>query len=118
MDRKLNSLAARWCKLSSELRNRCIDYLKTALVNNNNRIDWKELNLPEYISVSYDGGNHPEYATNVYSNVYSIKWNTEAEEIVLDTEDSSDYPIYSVTTEELYNLCDFIDSYKKEIGWK
>jgi len=111
-------LAEQYAKISSKLRKGSIDYLKVILTNNNNKIDWKELNLPEYVSVSYDGGNHPEYASNVYSTVTAIKWDTRTEEVVLDTEDSSNYPIDSVTTDELYNLCDFLDMYKEEIGWK
>ena len=118
MNDELKNIASEWSRLSAKLRNSCMEYIKTILANNDNAINWKSIELPEYVSVSYDGGNHPEYASNLYSTVYGIEWAGNVEEIVLDTEDSSDYPLSSVTTEELYNLCDFINVYKEEIGIK
>lgn len=118
MDNSLIDLASQRAKISSKLREGCIDYLKTILASNNNIISWEVSELPEYVSVSYDGGNHPEYASNVYSTVNSVKWDTKIGEVVLDTEDSYNYPLDSVTTTELYDLCDFIDTYKEKIGWK
>ena len=118
MDKNLIDLASQQAKISSKLREGCIDYLKAILASNNNIISWELSELPEYVSVSYDGGNHPEYASNVYSTVNSVKWDTKTEEIVLDTEDSYNYPLDSVTTTELYGLCEFIDTYKEEIGIK
>ena len=71
-------------------------------------------NLPEYISVSYDGGNHPEYNSNVFSSVERVYLDSDGG-VLLDTEDASKYSISNITTEELYELCDFIIKYKKEL---
>lgn len=43
-------------------------------------------------SVPYDGGNHPEYNTNVFSTVRRVFLN-DKDEIILDTEDCYDYPL-------------------------
>lgn len=43
-------------------------------------------NLP---IVTYDGGNHPEYAANPYSSVYSVYLNTEKNGILVDCDDCS-----------------------------
>lgn len=52
--------------------------------------------------VTYDGGNHPEYAANPYSDVNGVYLKNN--EIYLHTEDCTTYPITSVTASELYEV--------------
>lgn len=109
---KVDVTATKYFKVGETLRALCIRYLQNIL-SKNNSIVIKDADLPEYISVSYDGGNHPEYASNVFSVVNRVY--LESESIMLDTEDSTGYSIDNITTEDLYNLCNFIDTFDKEL---
>lgn len=102
-----------WNKISKELkelRQECVNYLM------------EQLNKPEHkdgisceiedgtsVCVTYDGGNHPEYASNAFSTVKGVYLKNG--EIVLDTEDCSEYYIDDVCTTELLGVCDFIEDY-------
>lgn len=62
--------------------------------------------LTEPCYVAYDGGNHPEYASNVFSEVNGVfikngKW-------YLDIEDDSEYPIERLSLGELKSVCDAV----------
>lgn len=63
----------------------------------------------EYVCVSYDGGNHPEYASDMFSVVSSISL-TVAGEIALETEDDSEYTVDRVETHELRTIIETINS--------
>lgn len=115
MKKEIEDLANQWYGISKVLREKCLQYLKDVLLKNNNKVTLENVDLPESITVSYDGGNHPEYATNLYSSVYGIYLSNNDMSIYLDIEDSSEYCIDFITTNELYCLCEFIDSYRKEL---
>ena len=102
-----------WTKLSKEIRDLCIQYLIELLKKNNSKIYWEDIYLDESVTVSYDGGRHPEYASNVYSVVNGLF--IDDNKIYLDIEDCSKYAINNITTEELCDLCYFLDSNKKEL---
>lgn len=86
----------------------------------NRRVDKKISleNLKEYLDenndcypvMSYDGGNHPEYATNMYSTVDGFR--LENDTIIFDIEDCSDYSEDRVMTDDLIDLCDVIIGYE------
>ena len=61
----------------------------------------------------YDGGNHPEYASNMYSAVEGFELN-EKNIIVFSIEDSDCYEVGRVLTDCLIELCDAIVEYEKE----
>lgn len=63
-------------------------------------------------TVVYDGGNHPEYACNVFSAVEGFR--IENDNIVLNIEDDSEYYEYRVITSDLINLCDILIEYENE----
>lgn len=109
MDSKLQKLLSEWSNLSTKVNKACIEYLTDLLQNNNNRIYWDRLELEYFVCVNYDGGNHPEYASNVFSTVYGIF--IENNNIYLDIEDCKKYNIDNLTICELYNVCAFIDKY-------
>ena len=69
--------------------------------------------LPESLYVSYDGGNHPEYASNCYSVVSNIYVNNG--EIYLEIEETSNYPLTSVPVNEVVNIAEFINAYFADI---
>ena len=78
-------------------------YIKKALEENGGRIDFE---CDDCISVSYDGGNHPEYASNCFSTVYSVFMGKDG--IYLSIEDCDKYPIENLNWDEVYNVADCI----------
>jgi hypothetical protein len=66
-------------------------------------------------TIVYDGGNHPEYASNVFSTVDGFK--LENEIIIFDIEDDPQYDESRVCTDDIINLCEMIIEYEKQ-GYK
>ena len=69
----------------------------------NNTIEISEENM---ISVPYDGGNHPEYASNCFSNVNSVY--LENDVIYLDIDDCDEYEIDRVNSEDVFNIAEVL----------
>jgi hypothetical protein len=105
-----------------EVRKVCIEMLTEVC----NRTDSKEISLDKlkdwcYDSgegcptVSYDGGNHPEYASNCYSSVDGICIKHDpicGDKLFLDIEDDTTYSVDRVLTVDLIGLCDVITMYE------
>ena len=106
--KKFQLVADEYFSVQGKLRKACYRYLKSILKKNGGRIDFDD-DEDGRISVPYDGGNHPEYASNLYSVVYSVYFN-EHGEILLNIEDDSEYYLDWVDTNHVYDLCDFIDN--------
>lgn len=106
---KFQELANDWLALQGKVRKECIKFLEKTLKANNNHLEWDDTELDCSVCVSYNGGNHPEYASNVYSTVTGINLNDRGE-VTLDIEDCPEYYIDDVPTEELYDVCDFVDN--------
>ena len=62
------------------------------------------------ISVCYDGGNHPEYASNGCSMVKSVYINKDGE-LSLDIEDDNNYTIDRCYCDEVFEIFDVIYNY-------
>jgi hypothetical protein len=86
-----------------------------------NRTESKEVSLVKlkkwaydcgegYPTVTYDGGDHPECASNCYSTVESIKLKNG--DIFFDIEETSDYHEVRVLTIELIRICYYIIIYE------
>lgn len=97
-------------ELNKHLREECCDYLRKVLKENGNSIDLQsEDEDDDIVCVTYDGGNHPEYAANPYSQVYGIFLNEKDNEIYLETEDCDEYCIDRVdSVMEVYDVCSFV----------
>ncbi len=100
-------------ELNNKLRKDCYDYLRETLANHNNRIVLVDVENDEYadevIQVTYDGGNHPEYAGNPYSQVYSVFIKEGTDRICLETEDDDEYDLDCVwSTMEVYDVCNAV----------
>ena len=94
--------------LLRKLRNNCINYLKRKL-NEGETIDLTEMEDDcGSVCVAYDGGNHPEYASNVFSTVKSVF--KKDGKIYLCTEDCDKLELDRVDTMDLYGVCDFIET--------
>ena len=114
---KFNQAFDEFINAKKNIRQISLDMLKDIC---NRRVDKKISleNLKEYLDenndcypvISYDGGNHPEYATNMYSTVDGFR--LENDTIIFDIEDSSDYSEDRVMTDDLIDLCDVIIGYE------
>lgn len=87
-------------------RKKCEGFLSTMLLSDGSRIDLLDEDGYPQMSVNYDGGNHPEYNSNVYSDVSSIL--NKDGEIYVEIEDDVEYPIDNLSTAELVELCELI----------
>jgi len=93
--------------LMSQLRKECKAWLDKVLD------EGKEFDLQEVwddcgsVCVTYDGGRHPEYNSNAFSNVVRVF--KKDGKIYLHTEDCEEYDIERVDTMELYGVCVFIN---------
>lgn len=106
---KFQKIANKWFKVQGELRKECIEFLKRVLQANNNHLEWDDSELDSSVCVTYDGGNHPEYASNAFSTVTAV--NLGENGITLEIEDCPEYWLDDVSTDEVWELCDFIDEY-------
>ena len=89
-------------KIAQKLRNECIEYL-TRVCKEHGRIEFDEDNDDEYICIAYDGGNHPEYASNICSQCYAVKLN-ERGNISVEIEETDDYEHNRIETIEIYDI--------------
>lgn len=106
---KFQELSEQWLKLQGQVRKECIKFLKRVLKANNNHLEWDDTELDCSVTLSFNGGNHPEYASNVYSTLQAIDMNDNGD-ITFEIEDCPDYDIDYVLTCELYDVCDFVDN--------
>ena len=108
METKFREIGDQVEVLMSELRKESIKYITDAVKKNGSiSIYDEDENDPVY--VSYDGGSHPEYASNLYSMVYDAHINT-AGKLALCIEDSDDYEIDRCSTMEIYEVACMIDN--------
>ena len=104
-------------RVASEARTNCADYLKWAVkkygkknTDPNGKITFTLEFDTEYddqnITIAYDGGNHPEYASNCFSSVYAVTLCLD--DIMFNIQDSSEYDIDRVETADLLTICEAI----------
>ena len=106
----VNNILKEYSKIQNKVRNICYDFIKDFLTNvANNEIVIDYSDFPEYITVTYDGGNHPEYASNVFSTINRIYMRNN--ELYVDTEDTTTYNLNNATTDDLASICTFIITY-------
>lgn len=107
--KKAGKLYDRILPIQREIRTKSVRYLEFVLVEHDNKIDFNDYDPQEWISVPYDGGNHPEYASNCFSTVNGIFFD-ERGNICLDIEDCSEYPLSDVNWDDVYNIADYIEN--------
>ena len=100
---KYNELSAKWRNVTAELKTCIGKYLDKALESHENCI---EFNSDAPCSVAYDGGNHPEYASNCFSSVNSIF--KKDGYICLDIEDCDEYDIDGLSIKELMDVTESV----------
>lgn len=70
-----------------------------------------DLDDDNMMSVSYDGGNHPEYASNVFSMVYSVYLKNG--EIFLNIQDCDEYEIDRVDYDDVFAIAEVLVKQKQ-----
>ena len=99
----------KWYDVNRQLATDCKEYIKDTLNKLPNKelvFDYKEV-IPA--SVTYDGGNHPEYAANHYSNVERGYRNND--NIYLGTEECSGYALENICAKEMMVVAESLQAY-------
>lgn len=98
--------------LINKLKEETLEFLRREVTG---EIDLEEFNEDGGMSVAitYDGGNHPEYASNAFSTVTMVYLNKENNKVVIVTEDAEIDP-EEVDPIELTSVCDVILDYKTD----
>ena len=105
--------------VSRDIRNISLDMLKKIC----DRTETKEISLDKFKNylrdvgycdptIVYDGGNHPEYVTNVFSTVDGFYVKNEI--VIFDIEDDPQYDESRVNTVDIIELCEMIIEYEKQ----
>lgn len=111
LEKNYNRKAKAFNKMLGEYRNVAKDYLKSLLEEHKTILfNYGGDNQEECVTISYDGGNHPEYASNVFSEVISVSLNNKGE-VIFEIEDSCDYDINDVQTLDLFDAIYSINNY-------
>ena len=114
---RTEELYGKYLDTKAELYKVIIEDIKTMLsAFSNNRLVFDEMDEEiydeytnnMYTSVSYDGGNHPEYASNCFSEVHGAFLDEDGE-VYLIIDDCDEYEIRRVwSMEELKDVYDAI----------
>lgn len=101
----------------NEVKKNSLDYIKAELEKaEDNYISFlDEDGEPiggNWISVTYDGGHHPEYASNAFDMVKGVylKYQEGRKEklIMLDTEDDDEYYIGNINWDEIFSVAEYL----------
>ena len=106
-----------------EVKNECLAYIKGELEKaEDNYIsfldeDGEPIVGGDMVYVTYDGGRHPEYASNAFDFVRGVylKWHEDRKEmlIMLDTDDDDEYYIGNIEIGEIYGVALFLYNLRK-----
>lgn len=111
--------AKEYFNISRDLRHICLDMLKKIC----DRTETKKISLDKFknylrdvgspdFTIVYDGGNHPEYASNIFSTVDGFYIQNEI--VIFDIEDDPHYDESRVFTPDIIDLCEMIIEYEKQ----
>ena len=100
---KFEILADEYFQIGREMRGSAIKWLKAQLKKFPSMYFSA---IDSCVSVAYNGGSHPEYASNCFSVVHGVY--VENDRIYLVIEDCDQYSITELSDEEIYFLCDYI----------
>ena len=111
MDKKdiaknFNHVSNKYYEWNGKARQAAKEYLDSLLTEENPTIEFDNDHDDEYVTVCYDGGNHPEYASNAFSHVSAVY--RKGNDICLDIEDTSDYSIDNISVDDLLAVCECV----------
>lgn len=108
----ITETAQKFFELSRKLNEDCENNIKELLNENGKKIEWDYEELDEYgldeITMAYDGGNHPEYASNCFSTVKRVFLDDKGE-IVIDVQDGRIWWQHHANAYEIYELWTFLE---------
>ena len=93
--------------IHKEIRKESEKYIRTILDKNNGNIIFDDYDVLECVSIVYDGGNHPEYATNAFSVVNGVFLNDKGN-ICFSIEDCDEYNIENVNWDDVFDVAMFM----------
>lgn len=103
---EIKAMICDYRETESITREKCKGFLSTMLLGDGSRINLLHEDGFVQMCVNYDGGNHPEFHSNVFSDVYSV-FNKDGK-IYVEIEDDDEYDINNLSTDELVGICELI----------
>jgi hypothetical protein len=100
---KFEILADEYFEIGRKMRRAAIAWLKVQL----KKIPSMDFTYLDYqVSCCYNGGAHPEYASDCFSMIEGVY--IENGKIYLHIEDCDSYEIEELSTDEVFDLCDYV----------
>ena len=105
-----------WVKIGRNLRKSCIDYIRGVLkgldgemiVLDPKSMDEEMQDEFQAVTVPYDGGNHPEYNSNCFSQVNAAY--LKGNDIYLDIDETDEYSIDNIDIQDVENIAELVKS--------
>lgn len=94
---------------AKKVRLEAVNYIVIVLENVGGRIDFDAEQDDEYFSVTYNGGNHPEYNSNICSVCYAVYVKDDV--IYLSIEETDEYNECDVTTNDIIAVADAVKAH-------
>ena len=105
-----------WVEIGRNLRKSCIDYIRWVLkgldgemiVLDPKSMDEEMQDEFQAVTVPYDGGNHPEYNSNCFSQVNAAY--LKGNDIYLDIDETDEYSIDNIDIQDVENIAELVKS--------
>lgn len=105
-----------WAEIGRNLRKSCIDYIRGVLkgldgemiVLDPKSMDEEMQDEFQAVTVHYDGGNHPEYNSNCFSQVNAAY--LKGNDIYLDIDETDEYSIDNIDIQDVENIAELVKS--------
>ena len=100
-------------KIGGIVRKAAEQLIRELVEQEGGEINHQDSDLLDGVFVSYDGGNHPEYASCVACDVMRVY--LKDDQIILDIEDEPEYNLDRVPTQEVAWMCNDLITNLKQI---
>lgn len=107
--KEANDLYNQIVPIQNEIREKSESFIKSVLEENGGSLDFDDYDVENWVSVPYDGGNHPEYASDCFSTVNGVFFDRDGD-IALNIEDCENYPIENINWDDVYNVAEYINN--------
>ena len=105
-----------WAEIGRNLRKSCIEYIRGVLkgldgemiVLDPKSMDEEMQDEFQAVTVPYDGGNHPEYNSNCFSQVNAAY--LKGNDIYLDIDETDEYSIDNIDIQDVENIAELVKS--------
>ena len=105
-----------WAEIGRNLRKSCIEYIRGVLkgldgemiVLDPKSMDEEMQDEFQAVTVPYDGGNHPEYNSNCFSQVNAAY--LKGNDIYLDIDETDEYSIDDIDIQDVENIAELVKS--------